>query len=486
MITRIILEQFMAHEHSVLELGPGLTVLTGPNNTGKSAVVEALRCVVENPVPKQFIRHGAKEARVEIQTEDGWRVVWVRKDKSPLYELWAPDAEEPTIFAKTGRKVPEEIQAVLKMPQVHLDESNKNIDVHLGNQREPIFLLNQPGSALAQFFAASTESAHLLAMQDLLKDKTQAATRTGKESATRMQRLKEGLDRLAPLPDLELARQKAAIVLDAVRRLETTAPRLENTLQRMRTLRRRTIVLKESLDVAALLRAAPLLVPVENLLRWLALRQMREKARILAARRAERLAGLHAPQALFPVRDLALLAAKMKRGRATASALRRKRRTLDALKPSGDLFPAASLARVLDARQNLDLVLRAATRQSRALEALAKPPDIFPVASLCRTLERGRALHSQTERLRKADACAATLSPPPILVETTKVEHMLEQLRSLRRQRDLLSRGVAARDKELAEHRQRVAERLEELGMCPLCGARLDASHFLQGEHGHG
>ncbi|MEF2143934.1 MAG: AAA family ATPase, partial [Desulfovibrionaceae bacterium] len=45
MIQRIILDDFQAHKHTELALGPGVTVLTGPNNSGKSAIVEALRCL---------------------------------------------------------------------------------------------------------------------------------------------------------------------------------------------------------------------------------------------------------------------------------------------------------------------------------------------------------------------------------------------------------------------------------------------------------
>ena len=47
MIRRITLINFMAHEHTVLELTDGVNVLIGPNNCGKSAVVEAIRAVCE-------------------------------------------------------------------------------------------------------------------------------------------------------------------------------------------------------------------------------------------------------------------------------------------------------------------------------------------------------------------------------------------------------------------------------------------------------
>jgi len=42
MIRRIILENYMAHVRTVIEPADGLTVLAGPNNCGKTAVVETL------------------------------------------------------------------------------------------------------------------------------------------------------------------------------------------------------------------------------------------------------------------------------------------------------------------------------------------------------------------------------------------------------------------------------------------------------------
>jgi chromosome segregation ATPase len=40
MLKRIELINFMSHKHMVLDLAPGLSVLVGPNNCGKSAVVQ--------------------------------------------------------------------------------------------------------------------------------------------------------------------------------------------------------------------------------------------------------------------------------------------------------------------------------------------------------------------------------------------------------------------------------------------------------------
>lgn len=71
MIKRITIDDTMAHQHTVLELGPGLTVLAGPNNVGKSAVVEAIRSVAQNPAPEHVVRHGARQALVRVELDSG-------------------------------------------------------------------------------------------------------------------------------------------------------------------------------------------------------------------------------------------------------------------------------------------------------------------------------------------------------------------------------------------------------------------------------
>jgi len=94
MIRRIILKNFMSHEETVIELADGVTVLTGPNNTGKSAVVEALRCIVENPPSKELIRHGAQKAEVAVELDSGETIVWERTYTYPLYKIIKGNIEE--------------------------------------------------------------------------------------------------------------------------------------------------------------------------------------------------------------------------------------------------------------------------------------------------------------------------------------------------------------------------------------------------------
>ena len=148
MIKNIYLENFMAHEATSIELASGVTVITGPNNIGKSAIVEAIRYLVSNPAPKNVIRHGAPKALVSLELDSGEVIIWQRQEKSASYAIQQP-GQETAEYHKFGREVPADIRSLLRMEEVQTD--TEDIDIHLGNQRQPIFLLDRPGSHAAAF-----------------------------------------------------------------------------------------------------------------------------------------------------------------------------------------------------------------------------------------------------------------------------------------------------------------------------------------------
>lgn len=265
MIHKIVLENFMAHARTELELGPGVTALTGPNNTGKSAVVEALRCVAANPTPKHYIRHGAKETRVTVELDDGVKVVWIRKKRSAGYEIHRPGEEEPQEYWKLGRGVvPDDVRDVLKLDPVVL-EGGESIDVHIGNQREPVFLLNMPDRAVADFLASSTEGAHLLSMQGVLKRRVLEAKKDVAGREARIQDIESELDTLSPLPGLSLLAERARELEERLTQLEREIPALENFLKERTRLAVRKAQLQKVAEVLETAQEPPALNPVASL-----------------------------------------------------------------------------------------------------------------------------------------------------------------------------------------------------------------------------
>jgi len=178
MLTRIELKNFMSHEHTVIEPARGLTVLIGPNNVGKSAIIAALQILCYNGNSTYVKRHGTKVCSVTVETDDGHTIEWKRK-ASASYTV---DGET---FDRIGRDVPPEVHDVLRLPKVDTNEKDE-FDVHFGSQKTPIFLLDSTGSTAARFFASSSDAIRLVQMQkrhaEKIRDNRKEKTRLEKES----------------------------------------------------------------------------------------------------------------------------------------------------------------------------------------------------------------------------------------------------------------------------------------------------------------
>jgi exonuclease SbcC len=173
MIQRIILENYMAHGRTVIEPAAGLTVLVGPNNCGKSAVVHALQTLCYNKPADFAVRHGEKEASVTVETDDGHIVTWRRRKGVVSYVI---DGREVGRLGLGG--VPDDLHQILRMPRIEsANEGGAPFFVHFGLQKSPIFLLDDPPARAATFFAASSDAEKLLEMQKRHRDKVRDARR---------------------------------------------------------------------------------------------------------------------------------------------------------------------------------------------------------------------------------------------------------------------------------------------------------------------
>ena len=122
MIRKLTLKNYMSHRHTVIEPASGLTVIIGPNNSGKSALVSALQCLVQSPRGSYMMRHGAEETEVCVETEEGDVLTWRRTARKVSYELNGRRVE---------RVVPDGWQDHLRSPGVVMREGRgKVFDVH--------------------------------------------------------------------------------------------------------------------------------------------------------------------------------------------------------------------------------------------------------------------------------------------------------------------------------------------------------------------
>ncbi len=192
----------MSHEHTVIEPAPGLTVIAGPNNIGKSAVVVALQLLCFNDRSTYVLRHGERRCHVVVETDGGHRIEWTRgKNGGASYRI------DGQLHDRLQGSVPDDVHKILKMPQVTTQTTEKKFDLHFGEQKSPVFLLNESEQTIAQFFAASSDAGHLIAMQNRHKENIKSSRREQNQLKAEKDRVQGLLDLLDPVT--AIAKQSA-------------------------------------------------------------------------------------------------------------------------------------------------------------------------------------------------------------------------------------------------------------------------------------
>lgn len=149
----------------------GFTVVSGQNNTGKSALMRAIRGAFQNARGTSYIRHGQTKSVVEITFDDGRKLRW-EKGKGPGDKpTYVIDGGSPI---HPGQAVPDEVRALGVKP---IMVGGREIWPQFAPQfTGQIFLLDQPGSVLAE---AVSDVNHVAQLNDALRfaesDKRSAA-----------------------------------------------------------------------------------------------------------------------------------------------------------------------------------------------------------------------------------------------------------------------------------------------------------------------
>ena len=232
-IKRIELINFMSHRHTVIELDAGLTVLVGPNNCGKSAIVTALQILCHNDTSTYVMRHGAKECRIIVETQEGHHIEWIRKKSgSPSYLVNGKEFDR----LKKESGVWEELKQTLRMPRLEFDNNNK-FDVHIGEQRNPIFLLGDKGRGAAQFFAASSDAIRLVEMQALHKKQVAENKSERKYLIQEQTETNLGLENLESVPALSERLTEIESQYESLKLQQISAQQLEGTLEELKRMK---------------------------------------------------------------------------------------------------------------------------------------------------------------------------------------------------------------------------------------------------------
>ena len=189
----------------------GLTVVTGPNNSGKTALMRAVRGVFTNPAAGPLVRHGAAHLSVTLSFDDGTVICWEKGWEKPGRKGKAINQYRINglLIQGVGRGVPPEVEAlgVRSIPA-----SSEKVWPQIADQFDgTLFLLNRPGAAVAE---ALSDVEKVGKLTDALK----LSERDGRASESEVKVRRADLDALK----LEALRFKGLTeVASSVRSLKT-------------------------------------------------------------------------------------------------------------------------------------------------------------------------------------------------------------------------------------------------------------------------
>lgn len=468
----------MSHARTVIEPAEGLTVLVGPNNCGKSAVVAALQILCHNDTSTYVTRHNERECSVTIETDDGFVVQW-RRRASPMYFVNGVE------FSRLDRGVvPDKVQEAIRLPRVTAD-GNREFDVHFGEQKSPVFLLDKPGSHAAQFFASSSDAASLVEMQKRHQQKMLDA---------RKERIRLEADAARLSGDLSIlaAADQIGEHIDALETQHAALARLSSDISQIATdiaiLKQAAGTLEQrNAEVGTLtpLRVPPVLEPTDPL-----------------AQVIDRLAGTAADLErqgsladslllLHPSPDIASeepLAALIKDLRSTERAYQRfdaECLAAKALQSPPQMEDVQVLDRVL--RELVTVGQQATAMQGRAaaLDTLAAPPALVSEAGLAEDLQLLRQAMAMLKRAAGVCDRLADLVPPAELADTSEMTQLVLAWEQARKTIDTHEQNAARAAEELQQAETTLRRWAQEQQICPTCGGVLDPARITEHARAH-
>lgn len=140
-ISKIEIQNFQSHKNTVIEPTPGLTVIVGHTDSGKSAFIRALRWCLYNKQPKsQLINKDAEFASVKVTFSDGSSIFrYKSKNKKDNYYIVTNEKGEESTYTSVGNAPLKEVMDISGMYEVNM--FNRDISLNMTDQFDSLFFL---------------------------------------------------------------------------------------------------------------------------------------------------------------------------------------------------------------------------------------------------------------------------------------------------------------------------------------------------------
>lgn len=467
-IKSIFLEDFQSHAKTKLELAPPgeLTVIVGPTDSGKTAIVRALRLLFYNvPQGADYVRVGRSTATVAVEMSDGTKVARERSKSVNRYRIARP-GESARVFEGFGNAVPLEIQEVTGVRTISIGET-LDLALNLSEQLDGPFLGKSiSGPARAKILGALAGTEEVDEAQRALSTDLFRASQEEKRLLTDVEALDARIREYDYLPALAERIASLETLLQAVRNAQQCLGTLEAAQQRLTAIQTQ--------------RAQAL----STLARWGGLREAVsyvEHAEV-ALTRKQALTGYQTSLA-----SIAMQRTEWERRLARWAGLEEATAAyLEAEKASSRRTRLEQLSDDLDRTTNGIEMCRFAVEQWAGLdaaearvaacsEALHKLDRLYSLSTVLGAIEADKAMHSRIlQRLTVLEDAEAIVARIPELTQClTTLEQHAEALYRIRQARVVAENDLDRHTKALNDAQASYVEVLIQLGTCPLCGSQV-------------
>lgn len=104
-IESIRIQDFQNHQDTYIKLVPGLNLITGSSDSGKSAIIRALSTAYLDVFRKQDVRDGQKNAQITLNFKNGDYYKRIKGDTNELEFQYADkELQKHSRFSKTFHK----------------------------------------------------------------------------------------------------------------------------------------------------------------------------------------------------------------------------------------------------------------------------------------------------------------------------------------------------------------------------------------------
>lgn len=239
---------FQSHANTYIELDPGLNILIGESDKGKTSIIRALRWLFYNePRGTSFFRVGENKCEVTALLANGTKVTRLRDEgkRQNRYIINYPNGKE-AILERFGNEVPLEVQEELGVSPLWVDNDLK-LELNIARQLDPPFLMEQSPANRAKIIGRIA-NLHIIdaAQRDLLRDTRNLSARRN-HLAGDIENLSSEVEDYADIPFYEIILANVKDKLDKIAFLEENAIKLEGLKNEKAELTKKILVNTEKL-----------------------------------------------------------------------------------------------------------------------------------------------------------------------------------------------------------------------------------------------